>query len=466
MSLSEAEFIEKCAEFGVKIPTPPGGTPMTGAEIIAAINGTLGYNYWINGISSAIFVNDLSESSADLAPYVDVDGNWLIPDGFLVVINTDTQTGPSVIGRAFKVQGRAFFQPSVTGGSKGITMVDGSGIGSCVFLNDSSYAGGGLIVGDLTIISNDPVRTIYSCETDLGLFIYNGTFFGGSLPGFINAVNVQINANTAIYIQEGLKIGPDCTHFTMNGTNAAIYPVQCATGIDLSVYPSPGPRIVSVSNVVSHSAGGTGFFVIGGDDGSTRGQFSNCIQEDGLFIYSLVSSTFNANPYFSPNFNFDVLNYGKTQRIGELYYNGGPFAIPMTVNTWTDVSSAPIANGGLSNGIVNTENPGELLYLLPEPYFVTVTYHIEGSTAMNNDILFLGAFYQPNVGVYAEVVKGGYTVESRMEPPVPSTYVSTTLTYTLQMHAGDRFKPMLKNSVHSNTFTLRVLNVTAQVVSS
>ena len=468
MSLSESEFLEKCAEFGVKIPTPPGSAPMTGAEIIAAINGTLGYDYWINGVSSAIFVNDLSAGSAELAAYVNVDGQWEIPSNSIIVINTNTQSAESVIGRTFLLKGRTYIVPSVGGGSKGITQVNGVGLGNCIFLNDTSHDGGSIIVGDVALLSNDPVRTIYSLETPFSLFSLTATIMGGFLLGPVNANEIQINAELCIAISSGgaMLVGNECNRFTLNNINADLSaPVNCMEGFSFTPPPISGLRNIYANNVKTSSDISSAFFIIGDDSGENRGVFTNCLQGSGVFITSLTSSVFNTNPYFSPNFYFDVINYGRTQRIGEEYFNG-VHAIPLTVNAWTNLSAAPIDDSGLSNGLVATENPGELLYLLPQPSFVTVTYEVEGSAGNVDDVLYLGAFYQPNVGVYAQVIKSGDSVERRMEPPNPSTYVTTSLTYTLRMQAGDRIKPMIKNVIRSNTFTLNICYVAAQVVAS
>ena len=67
-------------------------------DIVALINTALGQNFWQQGISNAVFVNDWSEDSPELAPYLATSGpnagKWEVgtasPLGTnLIVVNTD-----------------------------------------------------------------------------------------------------------------------------------------------------------------------------------------------------------------------------------------------------------------------------------------------------------------------------------------------------------------------------------------
>ena len=443
-----------------------GSGSMTGAEIIAAINATLGNNYWQQGVSNCIFINDLSETSPELAPYVNGAGQWEIPDSTLLIVNTDAQTFASVVSRTFLLKGKTYIQPSVPGGAKGLTLYSGTPLPTAMFLNDSSF-GAGVFVGDVTILSDDTSRPIYDLETNVVLFTINAHIIGGYNLGFVNSTQIYISADFMLDSLIPFVVGNECDAFTISNVDAGFdYPLNTFTGFDLSVPPVSGHRTIFANNLQTGSDPSSGFFVLGADDGTNRGFFNNCLVKNGNFIYSTASSTFNANPLFSPNFDFSVVDFGKTQRIGELYFSGTSAAITLPGATWTDVSSVAIADGGLSNGLVPTSNPGELQYILPEASMVNVRYHIEGSAGGVGDQLHIGAFYQPNVGTYSQITKASYPVEGRGDSPSPSRYVVMGCEFTIVMNPGDTVKPMVRTTSGATTYGVTIFNATAEVVGS
>jgi len=69
MSVGYSELYYKAIALGFTRDGGGGGT-ITPAQAVALINAGLGQEFWQQGIANAIFVNDWTEDSPDLAPYL------------------------------------------------------------------------------------------------------------------------------------------------------------------------------------------------------------------------------------------------------------------------------------------------------------------------------------------------------------------------------------------------------------
>jgi len=98
-------------------------------DIVQAINQSLGQNFWQQGISNAVFVNDWSEDSPELAPYLATSGpnagKWEVgtasPLGTnLIVVNTDRLSLQAIMEREIAKIGELQIVASTRGDTKGV----------------------------------------------------------------------------------------------------------------------------------------------------------------------------------------------------------------------------------------------------------------------------------------------------------------------------------------------------------
>jgi hypothetical protein len=425
----------------------PDGS-MTGPQIIASIDMTIG-DFWKQGVSGAVLVNDLQQDSADLAQYLNIDGKWHIPDKTVLIINTTILTDESRIGRNIYAEGDIQIV-ATSGTGKGIYLADGYGVADSAIEN----LNGGTFISNVVCFSTSDIA-FFNIENSAAEFSIKG--YEPAIiktPGILNSLYVTIDTPIFGYCASQIMIGENCGNLFIGRTkfnSAGFY--QALNGFDCSTAYSGGARTITVSGA-SGMPSITPLITIDADNGDNIGVFQsvNCDSYDKL-IYAASDSTFNANPLLSTNFQFDVIGFGKTSRLGECYFSGNSTITITTQDVWTDFFDAAIAEGDLSNGFAMTANPGEIEYVGSIPVMVRVSTNVQGYPHTGTPEFIIGAFYKPSGGTYALVSKGGYDLEQDTHTSGGGA-AHSDFEYTILITQGDMIKTMIKNTTNTNDFEL------------
>lgn len=384
-------------------------------DIVNAINQALGQNFWQQGISNAIFVNDFSAGSTDLAPYLATSGpnagKWEVGSAStvgttLMVVNTDRSSLSAIAEREIVKVGELQIVSSTPGQTKGIVMTAGVGEPSMDHLI-SSQTSGSLSI-ECILFSDDVSRPAFDIQQADGFF-FSGIGWALANPGLINTRTIDIDCDFIFVQQVPCVIGADCQFFNPGNYNMEAPFLDSVVGFDLTSTPSIAPRRIRNSGVVttSGSAAGQAAFIIDEDNGENIGFFAgekSLTPPGNRFITAINDPAFNANPEKSVNFDFDVDNFVVTQRLAEVGIVAGSTTTINNPDEATDLEGPFILDFSSTSGFEIDPSNGAIINKLRTPATYKFTFELSGNKVGGGTSDFeIYANYKPAGGVYAPI---------------------------------------------------------------
>ena len=384
-------------------------------DIVQAINQSLGQNFWQQGISNAVFVNDWSEDSPELAPYLATSGpnagKWEVgtasPLGTnLIVVNTDRLSLEGIMEREIAKIGELQIVASTRGDTKGVSMTAGVGEASMTSMVSSNTSGRLSI--ECIFQSDDVTRGAFDIQAADGFF-FSGVGWALANPGSINTRTIDINCDFIFLQQSACVIGDQCQFFNSNEFDMEAPFSSSLVGFDLTTACVFGPRRLSITQVKtsSGSAAGQAAFIIDQDDGTNIGTFSGERGESpagNRFITALSDPAFNANPEKSVNFDFDVDNFVVTQRLAEVGIVAGSTTTINTAGVPEDLDGTFILDFASTSGFEIDPSNGAIINKLRTPATYKFTFELSGNKVGGGTSDFeIYANYKPAGGVYAPI---------------------------------------------------------------
>jgi len=384
-------------------------------DIVTLINTALGQNFWQQGISNAVFVNDWSEDSAELAPYLATSGpnagKWEVgtasPLGTnLIVVNTDRLSLEGIMEREIAKIGELQIVASTRGDTKGVSMTAGVGEASMTSMISSNTSGRLSI--ECIFQSDDVTRGAFDIQAADGFF-FSGVGWALANPGSINTRTIDINCDFIYLQQSACVIGDQCEFFNCNEFDMEALFSGSVVGFDLTTACVFGPRRLSITQVKtsSGSAAGQAAFIIDQDDGTNIGTFAG---EKGQspagnrFITALSDPAFNANPEKSVNLDFDVDNFVVTQRLAEVGIVAGSTTTINDSEEPTDLGGPFILDFASTSGFDIDPSNGAIINKLRTPATYKFTFELSGNKVGGGTSDFeIYANYKPAGGVYAPI---------------------------------------------------------------
>jgi len=431
MSVGYSELYYKAIALGFTRDGGGGGT-ITPAQAVALINAGLGQEFWQQGIANAIFVNDWTEDSPDLAPYLNAGtGEWDIPDGSFVVSNTDLQTLESILERTINALGDLWILPSVGGGVKGISMTAGIGEPemTCMIKHKST---GLLRIGEVTLFSDDPTRDAFDTENGNQLF-WDGTAVGLLRPGVLDFRTSEITGLDMLVTNfSSYVFGSNSQFITMDGLN---FPGGFVTNLvdvfDLRIPSSFGPREISVRTSVGEFNAGVAGFLIDQDNGDNLISFDDCrLNEASAGPWIRAEN----DPAFSDD---EVTTFPDSEDPQDIV---GNFVLNLDTSGFTMPSP----------GVVQYELEEDLTYIVS----VTVTgFKITGGERSYQ----ISPHFKPNGGVFNQVTKTNGVDTIPVEDSVtatPNDFRSMSYTFSQRFtQPGDQLKNMIEILANTDSWT-------------
>jgi len=459
MSVGYSELYYKAIALGFTRDGGGGGT-ITPAQAVALINAGLGQEFWQQGIANAIFVNDWTEDSPDLAPYLNAGtGEWDIPDGSFVVSNTDLQTLESILERTINALGDLWILPSVGGGVKGISMTAGIGEPemTCMIKHKST---GLLRIGEVTLFSDDPTRDAFDTENGNQLF-WDGTAVGLLRPGVLDFRTSEITGLDMLVTNfSSYVFGSNSQFITMDGLN---FPGGFVTNLvdvfDLRI-PSPfGPREISVRTSVGEFNAGIAGFLIDQDNGDNLISFDDCRLNEasaGPWIRAENDPAFNASPDKSVYMNFDVKNFAITQRLADIYLSDDEVTTFPDSEDPQDIVGNFVLN--LDTSGFTMPSPGVVQYELEEDLTYIVSVTVTGFKITGGERSYqISPHFKPNGGVFNQVTKTNGVDTIPVEDSVtatPNDFRSMSYTFSQRFtQPGDQLKNMIEILANTDSWT-------------
>lgn len=436
-------------------------------SIIAGITADLGNNTW-QGISNAVLVRDFSSGSSDLAPFLNVvSGEWDIPDRFSVIVDTTVQSFESIVERVVNALGDLIIQPSLPGGVKGMSMTTGAGSNAYAIQNTT---GGLTLIGDVSMVSDDVGREYYNISGG-GAFSYSGLFGGVARPGTIDSRTIVFDGVSFNLNQFPYTIGATCQFFRIRNSDVPTGFIGINSDLfDLTSTPSLGNRIIDAQNCSGRPATlNDAIFLIGADNGLTKGTFDNCEMDaagSGTWIRSDSTPEFNSNPEKSVNFNFEVLNFVVTQRAAEVGIVAGATTTINASNTLVDINGTFILDSNSTSGF-DVGSVGQIINKLPTPATYVFQFNISGNkTGGGTSDFQIKPSFKPFGSSYSliQVSDGSNSedVRARTEYTAGADPASMTISFTQRFtNVDDEVKVQIENLNDADDFVTESLQFIA-----
>jgi len=401
------------------------GDPLGINDIVNLINQALGVNFWQQGISNAIFINDVSEDSPELSPYLATTGpnagKWEVGSGSvdgtqLIVVNTDRNSLAAVMEREFAKVGELQIVSSTPGQTKGLVMTTGIGEPSMQHMVSSNTSGGLRI--ETIMFSDDTTRSAFDITSNTDGFFFQGVGWALANPGSIDTRTIDIDCEFVLLHQSYCVIGSACQFFNFKNANMDAPFIGCAQGFDLKSTPTLGTRIIEVDptvNTTSATGANDAAFLIDQDNGDNIGLFSGTRNVDPIgnrYILADNDAAFNANPQKSLNFEFNVPNFVVTQRLAEVgITDGSRTDTPAPVGGVPQLVDIDILDGGAfildfdsTSGFDIDPANGAIINKLLTPATYKFDFTMSGNkTGGGTSDFEIYAFYQPAGGAYAPI---------------------------------------------------------------
>ncbi|MEE8327341.1 MAG: hypothetical protein V3R32_00920, partial [Nitrosomonadaceae bacterium] len=394
------------------------GSPLGVNDIVNLINQALGVNFWQQGISNAIFVNDVSEDSLELSPYLANSGpntgKWEVGsdsvDGTqLIVINIDRNSLAAIQEREFAKVGELQIVSSAPGQTKGLVMTAGVGVPEMQHMISSDTSGALRI--ETIMFSDDVTRPAFDITDNTDGFFFQGVGWALANPGSIDTRTIDIDCEFLLLQQSYCVIGSACEFFNFKNANMDAPLLGCVRGFDLSSVPTSGTRIIEVDPTVNTTSGidpGDAAFLIDQDNGDNIGLFSGTRNVDPVgnrYILADNDAAFNANPQKSLNFEFNVPNFVVTQRVAEVGIVAGSTTTINNPDEATDLAGPFILDFSSTSGFEIDPSNGAIINKLRTPATYKFTFELSGNKVGGGTSDFeIYANYKPASGVYAPIL--------------------------------------------------------------